>query len=104
MALMRLHNYCINSASGVVYSPTKRDSAMIAAKARQILGSEGKPSRPVELDDDGRPTSLLGSGHHFTDVAGMRRPVAEDSPTPMDRMVDQIERLRLGRPGGPSLH
>ena len=103
MALMRLHNYCINSGCGAVHSSTQRDSARIAARARQTTGARGEPGRPVELDDDGRPTSLLGSGHHFTDVGGRRPPVADDARTPMDAMVDKIESLRLGRPGGPSL-
>ena len=103
MALMRLHNYCIDSGCGVVYSSTQRDSARIAARARQTTGAGGEPGRPVELDDDGRPTSLLGCGHHFTDVGGRRPPVAADIRTPMDDMVDQVERKRLGRPGGPPL-
>ena len=103
MALMRLHNFCIDSGCGVVHSSTQRDSARIAARARQTTGTGGELGRPVELDDDGRPTGLLGSGHHFTDVGG-RRPPVDDARTPMDDMVDQVERLRLGHPGGPSLY
>ena len=99
MALMRLHNYCIDSGCGIVHSSTQRDTARIAVRARQISGVRGEPSQPVELDDDGRPSGLLGCGHHFTDVAGIRRPVASGDHTPMDDMVDLVERKRLGRPG-----
>jgi len=58
-----------------------------------------------ELDELDRPTSLLGAGHHFTDLPGGRRPVEtavlRGRRTPMQRMIELFDKSGLRRPAVP---
>ena len=92
MALLRLHNFCIDNNGRNVPGSTTRDIARIHERAaRRVRGQSGEV---VELDRHGRPAQLLGHGHHFTDLSGGRRPVVvgEDEMTPMDLMVEESRR------------
>ena len=98
MALMRLHNFCIDNNGKNVPRTTTRDAARIQERARRRV--RGGVGEVVELDRHGRPVQLLGHGHHFTDLPGGRRPevVTEDESTPMDLMVEKVTASGLRRP------
>ena len=52
----------------------------------------------VFLDENGIPSALVGSGHHFRDCGG-RRPILDRVKiTPMRRMIQQVEDADLRRP------
>ena len=98
MALMRLHNFCIDNNGKNVPRTTTRDAARIQERARRRV--RGGVGEVVELDRYGRPVQLLGHGHHFTDLPGGRRPevATEDESTPMDLMVEKVTASGLRRP------
>ena len=98
MALLRLHNFCIDNNGRNVPGSTTRDIARIHERAaRKVRGRAGEVA---ELDRHGRPAQLLGHGHHFTDLPEGRRPVVvrEDEMTPMDLMVEKVAQSGLRRP------
>ena len=53
------------------------------------------------LDEGGRPVSLLGGGHHFTDAPRNRRSIflnSTDHAMPMDEMIKSVIDQCLLRP------
>ena len=84
-------------------SPVQEDSVFIDQIARQKRKGQGKsiPAAAVALDGTGRPTELLGSGHHFRDEPGGRgrRPEGIGGcSTPMRQMMQEVADLDLRRP------
>jgi hypothetical protein len=99
MCLCRLHNFCIDNGSAFSAGSTDEDERSIRRVARhrsQLRG--GTMSRAVRVDEHGRPTELLGGGHHFADVPGRGRPTADNASTPMDAMLAMVADRGLVRP------
>jgi hypothetical protein len=109
MALMRLHNFCINSKSTTTPSTLHLDEHRIRQMAATrgnttssaTRGANGtRPATDVRLDSRGIPVELLGSGHHFTDLPRHRRPEFPPSEDvmPMEVMRRQVALKGLRRP------
>lgn len=101
MALMKLHNFCIDSKCGTTPSTYYLDERSI----RRVAASRGKTSTTknataVHLDGRGIPDELTGSGHHFKDLPRQRRPVfpPSDDVIPMEMMRRQVALKGLRRP------
>ena len=60
-------------------------------------GKQQPCAKIVDLDKNGCPTALLDRRGHFDDAFGFRRTQMHDQ-CPMDRMREQVERMRLARP------
>jgi len=93
MCLMRLHNWCID-CSDKHSSPGSERSTERAIRKR----AKSAKHAAVTLDEAGRPSSLLGGGHHFTDLERSRRPASTSCHTPMREMMVQVADRRLRRP------
>ncbi|KAL7475005.1 LOW QUALITY PROTEIN: hypothetical protein ACHAW6_000940 [Cyclotella cf. meneghiniana] len=66
---MKLHNFCINNDNKS--SPSTFLSMREQSATRQfaiVFKQDGLSGiMPVKIDDNGIPTDLSGSGHHFVD-------------------------------------
>ena len=99
--LMKLHNFCIDHDSCCTPSPIHEDERFVRYVVRC------NKSRYVELDTTGRPTALIGSGHHFRDAPDGRgrRPLWQPDKegevtkvTPMRKMIEQVAAGDFRRP------
>jgi hypothetical protein len=99
-SLIRLHNYCIDENETDSIEIRSRNYANLDRTvhlSREVGG--GRDSSMVDFDDDGRPVSLLGHGHHFTDAEQYRYDRSLESIcTPMDDMIASCEEQDLIRP------
>ena len=57
----------------------------------------GGDAELVNIDLNGRPTSLLGHGYHFVDAESYRHNRTSES-TPIDKMIKSVELQQLKRP------
>ena len=97
-ALIRLHNFCIDQGEKKNYDVQRRNRNKIMRNAEHSSRNPvGEDAGVVELDELGRPTSLLGHGHHFTDAPRNRRAVTDR--VPMDDMIQLVRQSGLVRPG-----
>ena len=100
-SLISLHNYCIDENETDSIEIRSRNYATNLDRtvhlSREVGGGRG--SSMVDFDDDGRPVSLLGHGHHFTDAEQYRYDRSLESiRTPMDDMIASCEEQDLTRP------
>lgn len=95
-SLIRLHNFCIGENDTIIPNVDARTSSNLNRNVRtcNIFGAGGDYD-VVELDDIGRPVSLLNYGLHFNDAEHHR---LQDDETPMDRMIDSCLKQGLKRP------
>ena len=102
-ALIRLHNFCIDEGEKKNPDVRRKNRNKIQRNAENSpINPVGEDACVVELDELGRPTSLLGHGHHFTDAPRNRRVVTER--VPMDDMIQLVQRSGLVRPGRSRLN
>jgi len=90
MCLCRLHNFCIDANEYKVDKSPLKD-AVYQQKNTDFVTS--KHTDVVMLDEVGRPASLLGGGHHFTDAPRNRRSKSvnsTDHAMPMDEMIKSV--------------
>ena len=79
------------------YDVLARNRTNISCNAgHSMINFVGEDASVVEFDNIGRPTSLLGHGHHFNDAPCNRRAVTER--VPMDDMIQRVRDLGLVRP------
>jgi len=101
-SLVRLHNFCIDENELDVIEVRSKSYANLDRNvrlARQVAGGGCVTSSVVDFDDDGRPVSLLGHGHHFTDAESYRHDRSlQDTRTPMDDMISSVAEQGLLRP------
>ena len=98
--LIRLHNFCIeNGESRHTPGQQRKDERNIRRMAARLRTSDKKTRQSaVFLDENGIPSALVGSGHHFRDCGG-RRPILDRGKiTPMRRMIKKVEDADLRRP------
>jgi hypothetical protein len=100
ICLMRLHNFCINYGdSRCTPAPRSRDERHIRRRAATQRTSNNERHSAVSLDSNGIPSALVGSGHHFRDVARGRRPrPTNNDMTPMRKMIKKVADADLRRP------
>jgi hypothetical protein len=100
-ALMKLHNYCIDSKRGTTPATFHLDERNIRRMA-SLRGSTETTTNAtaVHLDNRGIPDELLGSGHHFRDLPRQRRPniPLPNDDIPMEVMRRQVAIQGLRRP------
>lgn len=98
--LIRLHNFCIdNGDSRRTPGQQRKDERNIRRMASRLRLSDKKTRQSaVFLDDNGIPTALVGSGHHFRDCGGRRPTLNRGRITPMRQMIQQVEDADLRRP------
>ena len=97
-SLIRLHNFCINEQDTVIASVRNRSKNHLTKTvnwARSDVG--GEDTELVVIGADGRPSALLGHGHHFSDAVH-HRVDRKLGLTPMDKMIGSVEKQKLGRP------
>ena len=96
-SLIRLHNFCIDMRESSNYDVMSRNRTNISYNAgHSMINLVGADASVVEFDNIGRPTSLIGHGHHFNDAPRNRRVVTER--VPMDDMIERVRDLGLVRP------
>ena len=98
-SLVRLHNFCINKNEYLVTSLHDRNSRHLEFTASISRHIGGQDASVVDIDEYGRPKSLLGLGHHFADAESYhydRSLLA--SQTPMDEMIELVATLQKKRP------
>eukprot|EP00957_Ditylum_brightwellii_P099360 7568769-Ditylum_brightwellii.AAC.1 len=55
----------------------------------------------ISVDKTGRPVSLIGGGHHFMDAPHNRMNITKHlGLTPMDRIMESVNKQNLMRPKG----
>ena len=59
-------------------------------------GHGGADSELVHIGPDGRPSALLGHGHHFRDVIH-NRVERRVGVTPMEKMIEHVAKTWKGR-------
>ena len=67
-ALIRLHNFCIDENDKAVASLQKKCLVSLTNNVSYSRHLGGEDAELVKIGADGRPTSLLGHGHHFRDA------------------------------------
>ena len=91
-------NFCIDQGEKKNTDVRRKNRNKILHNAvHSPINPVGEDASVVELDELGRPTSLLGHGHHFTDAPRNRRTVTDC--VPMDDMIKLVQRSGLVRPG-----
>ena len=98
-ALIRLHNFCINQEDikiASVRGRTEDHLARMVRWAKSDNGHGGADSELVNIGPDGRPSALLGHGHHFCDAIH-HRVEKKLGVTPMEKMIEHV--AKLGKEG-----
>ena len=96
-SLIRLHNFCIDMREDSNCDVMSRNRTNISYNAgHSKINLVGADASVVEFDNIGRPTSLIGHGHHFNDAPHNQRVVTER--VPMDDMIERVRDLGLVRP------
>ena len=67
-SLVRLHNFCIDKNDNGVISIQEKSVHNLKRTVWFSKLTGGDDAKLVNIDVNGRPSSLLGHGHHFTDA------------------------------------
>ncbi|KAL7540732.1 hypothetical protein ACHAWF_006765 [Thalassiosira exigua] len=98
--LVCLHNYCIDENEDFSCQIQDRNAAYLDHTVSISLTHGGKDTKVVELDNLGRPASLLDLGHHYADAESCRhdRALVAINNTPIDEILERIRKLKRRRP------
>ena len=92
-ALIRLHNFCINEGDVKIAAVRGRSEDHLANVVKWVKNTNGNiggaDSELVHIGPDGRPSALLGHGHHFRDAVN-NRVEGRASGTPMEKMIAHV--------------
>ena len=88
LCLCRLHNFCIDCNEKKTERLQTCDAINLNRNVQlsNMLYHQDESSVTLE---NGRPTDLIGLGHHFWDAPLYRRPTVEKCP--MDDMIDHVK-------------
>ena len=95
-SLVRLHNFCIDE-SDVALLPVRSKNTDNLVRTVGWSKQFGDDYELTQVGENGRPTALLGNGHHFADAPSDRRD-GNLGTTPMDEMLRSVEEQGLERP------
>ena len=97
-SLVRLHNFCINENETMLLSLESRNADNLK---RNVLYSQefhsGRDAEFVEIDNEGRPASMIGNCSHFSDAEKYRYD-RNLGVTPMEKMIESVRQQKLRRP------
>ena len=97
--LIRLHNFCIDEQENVVSSVVDVNVRNLHHNVHISREIGGRDAAVVDLDSLGRPTTMLGHGHHFHDAPKHRGdPRRLTADTPMDKMLKLCVKEKILRP------
>ena len=96
-SLIRLHNFCIDEKEINIITVENKNRNNLQRNVKIARKKDGGNSRLVDIDEEGRPVSLLGHGHHFKDTESYRFE-RNLSDTPMDCMIASMTKQGLCRP------
>jgi len=96
-SLIRLHNFCIDENDrGIASLQGKNLNNLTDTVRYSRVNERSTDAELVRIGADGRPSSLLGHGHHFADAPHNRR--SDENGTPMDAMIESVRLQQLKRP------
>jgi len=96
-SLIRLHNFCIDENEIKIITVENKNRNNLQRNVKIAQKKDGGNSRLVDIDEEGRPVSLLGHGHHFKDTKSYQFD-KNLSDTPMDRIIASIAKQGLCQP------
>ena len=96
-SLVRLHNYCIDEDELEVVEVRSKNYDNLQRNVRLSRNVAGSDFEVAQFDEDGRPVSLLGHGHHFADAENYRHE-RDMGVTSMDHMIQSVIDQGLSRP------